>query len=57
MNYDYNTYADVQAATKMFTNSFILIVLGIIGEYIARIYEQVKNRPNYILKNKNDKQH
>lgn len=29
MNYDYNTYADVQAATKMFTNSFILIVLGI----------------------------
>lgn len=29
MNYDYNTYADVQAATKMFTNSFSLIILGI----------------------------
>lgn len=29
MNYDYNTYADVQAATKMFTNSFILIIWGI----------------------------
>ena len=33
-----------------------LIVMGIIGEYIARIYEQVKNRPHYILKKgrKND---
>ena len=29
MNYDYNTYADVQAATNMFAKSFILIVLGI----------------------------
>lgn len=29
MNYDYNTYADVQAATKMFTSSFILIIAGI----------------------------
>lgn len=29
-----------------------LIVLGIIGEYIARIYEQVKNRPHYFLKRK-----
>lgn len=29
MNYNYNTYADVQAATKMFTNSFILIIAGI----------------------------
>ena len=26
MNYDYNTYADVQAATNMFAKSFILIV-------------------------------
>lgn len=40
----------------IFFSGVILIVLGIIGEYIARIYEQVKNRPNYILKNKNDKQ-
>lgn len=29
MNYNYNTYADVQAATKMFTSSFILIIAGI----------------------------
>lgn len=29
MNYDYNTYADVQSATKMFANSFVLIIWGI----------------------------
>lgn len=29
MNYDYNTYADVQSATKMFANSVVLIIWGI----------------------------
>ncbi|MEE3745090.1 hypothetical protein [Campylobacter porcelli] len=38
----------------IFFSGIILIVLGIIGEYIARIYEQVKNRPNYILKDRNE---
>ncbi len=35
-----------------------LFTLGIIGEYIAKIYQQVKNRPIYIAKNvlkRNDK--
>ncbi|TQR29530.1 glycosyltransferase [Campylobacter sp. MIT 99-7217] len=32
-----------------------LIILGIIGEYIARIYEQVKNRPHFIIKEDNEK--
>jgi glycosyltransferase involved in cell wall biosynthesis len=30
--------------------SFIMISLGIIGEYIAKIYEEVKARPHYFVK-------
>jgi glycosyltransferase involved in cell wall biosynthesis len=30
--------------------SFIMISLGIIGEYIAKIYEEVKARPHYLIK-------
>ena len=29
--------------------SFIMISLGIMGEYIAKIYEEVKNRPDYLV--------
>ena len=31
--------------------SFIMISLGIIGEYIAKIYDEVKGRPHYLVKN------
>ncbi len=44
---------DVNGFTQLvmlitFFCGIILIVLGIIGEYIAKIYQQVKNRPIYI---------
>ena len=32
-----------------FIGGIQLMLLGVIGEYIARIYEQVKMRPIYIL--------
>jgi len=33
-------------------NGLILLCMGIIAEYIWRIYEEVKGRPGYIIKNK-----
>jgi len=34
-----------------FLGGFILICLGVIGEYIARLYDELKRRPQYIIKN------
>ncbi len=33
----------------LFASSVIMISLGIIGYYIARIYEELKGRPRYII--------
>lgn len=33
---------------------FIMLSLGVIGHYIARIYEEVKERPKYIISNVTD---
>ena len=38
--------------TTTFLGGIILISLWMIGEYIARIYDEVKERPQYIIKKK-----
>jgi glycosyltransferase involved in cell wall biosynthesis len=35
--------------TLLLLGSFIMISLGIIGEYIAKIYDEVKRRPAYLI--------
>lgn len=43
-------------STIVILNSFLFgmlfLILGIIGEYLARIYDEVKRRPNFIVKKK-----
>ena len=40
----------IPMAIGLFIGSIIILLLGIIGEYLARIYMEVKNRPIYIAK-------
>ncbi len=35
-----------------FVGGMILLTLGVIGEYIGRIYEEVKSRPLYVIRDK-----
>jgi len=37
---------------QLFTGSITMISVGIVGYYISRIYEEVKNRPAYIIRNR-----
>lgn len=37
-------------AVNLFFNGIILVILGIIGEYIGRIYDEAKGRPLYIIR-------
>jgi polyisoprenyl-phosphate glycosyltransferase len=45
-------------AVNLFFNGIVLIMLGVIGEYIGRIYDEAKGRPLYVIRqarNFNDK--
>ncbi len=42
-------WASLMAITIVF-NGFVLMILGIIGEYIGRIYDEAKGRPLYIVR-------
>lgn len=37
-------------AVSLFFNGIVLLILGIIGEYIGRIYDESKGRPLYVIK-------
>lgn len=39
--------------TIVFFGGLQLIILGIIGVYLGKVFKQVKERPNYIIKSKN----
>lgn len=41
---------------QLLTSSIIMFSLGIIGYYISKIYEEVKNRPRYIISDKISKE-
>ena len=36
-------------AVILFTQGIVLMLLGLMGEYIGRIYKELQNRPNYII--------
>ncbi|HYR03116.1 MAG TPA: glycosyltransferase family 2 protein [Syntrophobacteria bacterium] len=39
-------------AVSLFFNGVVLMILGIIGEYIGRIYDEAKGRPLYVVREK-----
>ena len=38
-------------ATLLFVGGIIMLMLGLIGEYIGRIYISINNSPQYVIKN------
>jgi dolichol-phosphate mannosyltransferase len=37
------------AVVTSFVGGFQLVLIGILGEYVARVYEEVKGRPLYLV--------
>jgi polyisoprenyl-phosphate glycosyltransferase len=38
------------ALTLLFTSAVQLVCLGILGEYLGRLFEEVKRRPTYLVR-------
>ena len=50
LNYDIERGTTTIALLIIFSFSIVLLGLGIIGEYIGRILEEVKKRPNFLVR-------
>lgn len=51
--FNIGTYVDgwtSLAVISLFLNGIVLMILGIIGEYIGRIYDEAKDRPLYVIR-------
>lgn len=40
---------------QCFNSSIIMILLGIIGYYLSKIYDEMKHRPKYIIDKRTEK--
>ena len=52
--FTHNTYSGWTSLmiSVWFLGSLILIGIGIVGEYVGKIFNEVKNRPRYAIKDK-----
>ena len=46
---DYSPFIPIILAAMFFIGAVILLCIGVIGEYLARAYTEVKGRPKYII--------
>jgi dolichol-phosphate mannosyltransferase len=47
----FNGWAPIMIATLLI-GGLIMVMLGVIGEYVWRINEEVRKKPNYVVRNK-----